>query len=143
MATSYATLDDIAAQWRTLTTAEQTKASALIPTASSIIKLEGAKYDVDTDALFSDDEDYALLLTAVTVSMVSRALSKSTTGEPMSQVTQSALGYSVSGTYTMPGRDLYLLNNEKADLGFKRKQRIGGFEIYDVTNQTDDSTATS
>ncbi len=138
----YTTINDVETLWRTLTSAEQTKASALITTASSIIRIEGKKVGKDTDDLFENDEDYSNMLTAVTVSMVSRAISKDTAGEPMSQVTQSALGYSVSGTYTMPGRDLYLLNNEKSDLGLSRRQRIGGIEFYGI-NQNGNDTVTS
>ena len=137
----YATISDVETLWRTLTLAEQTKATALLQKASSIIRIEAKKVNVDTDTLFNTDEDYANMLTAVTVSMVSRAISKDTSGEPMSQVTQSALGYSVSGTYTMPGRDLYLLNNEKADLGITRKQRIGGIEFYGINQANNDSAS--
>ncbi len=137
----YATISDVETLWRTLTLAEQTKATALLQKASSIIRIEAKKVNVDTDTLFNTDEDYANMLTAVTVSMVSRAISKDTSGEPMSQVTQSALGYSVSGTYTMPGRDLYLLNNEKADLGITRKQRIGGIEFYGINQVNNDSAS--
>lgn len=109
---SYATTDDIASIWRTLTTAETTKAATLIPIASSIIRKKGEKAGVNTDTLYAEDTDYALLLKMTVVSMVSRALNKDTAAAPMSQFTQSALGYSYTGTVLSPGQDLYLLNNE-------------------------------
>ena len=66
---------------------------------------------------------------SVVVDVVARALMTSTNTEPMTQVSQSALGYSVSGTYLVPGGGLFIKKSELARLGLRR-QRYGGIELY-------------
>ena len=61
--------------------------------------------------------------------MVARTLMTSTDNEPVTQESQSALGYTWSGTYLVPGGGLFIKNSELARLGLKR-QRYGGFELY-------------
>jgi hypothetical protein len=53
----------------------------------------------------------------------------STNSEPLSQFSQSGMGYSVSGTYLVPGGGLYIKKSELASLGLKR-QRMGVLDIY-------------
>ena len=53
----------------------------------------------------------------------------STNSEPMEQMSQSALGYSVSGTFLVPGGGLFIKKSELARLGLRR-QRIGVIDIY-------------
>ena len=43
----------------------------------------------------------------------------STTSEPMSQMSQSAGGYSVSGTYLIPGGGLFIKKSALARVGLK------------------------
>ena len=52
----------------------------------------------------------------------------STNAEPMIQSSQSAMGYSYSGTYLVPGGGLFIKKSELARLGL-RKQRIGVIEM--------------
>ena len=68
------------------------------------------------------DEDLAEVAKAVTVDTVGRVLNQSTTSEPFSQTTQSALGYSVTGTYLVPGGGTMLLNRDLKRLGLRRQQ---------------------
>ena len=60
---------------------------------------------------------------------VARALNTSTTAEPISQMSQSALGYSVSGTYLVPGGGLFIKKSELARLGLRR-QRYGVIDLW-------------
>lgn len=48
----------------------------------------------------------------------------STDKEPMSQFSESALGYSASGTFLVPGGGLFIKNSELVRLGIKNKQKI-------------------
>ena len=48
----------------------------------------------------------------------------------MTQYSQSALGYSVSGTYLVPGGGIFIKNTELKILGLKN-QRYGVIEFYD------------
>lgn len=67
----------------------------------------------------------------VTVSVTFRILRQSTEGEPMTQMSQSALGYSVSGTFAVPGGGIgnAIMDRDLKRLGLKRP-RIGTIELY-------------
>ena len=73
---------------------------------------------------------------SVTVDVAARTLMTSTDGEPLSQMSESALGYSVSGTYLVPGGGLFIKKSELARLGLRR-QRMGVREIYEIKGDTD------
>ena len=71
----------------------------------------------------------------VTVSAVSRILRQSTTGDAMTQESQSGLGYSWSGTYAVPGGGIgnAILPSDLKRLGLRRG-RIGIIDFYDPRN---------
>lgn len=68
---------------------------------------------------------------SVTVDVVARTLMTPTDETPMTQMTQSGLGYSVSGTYLVPGGGLFIKRSELARLGLRRQQ-IGVINLYDA-----------
>ena len=53
----------------------------------------------------------------------------STDQEPMTQMTESALGYSYSGSFLVPGGGLFIKDTELKRLGLKR-QRYGVIDPY-------------
>lgn len=129
---SYATINDVTVLYRALTSAEQTRAEALLPVVSDSLRMEAKKVGRDLDQMIDDDETGVLASVAksVTVDVLARVLMTSTNAEPMSQMSQSALGYSVSGTYLVPGGGLFIKKSELARLGLRR-QRYGVMEFYD------------
>lgn len=134
---SYATLQDvISISGATYTQAEQERINTLLPLVSDLIKAEGAKVGKDVDALIQADTAYCSVVKLVTVDVVTRVLRQSNTGEPMSQESQSALGYSWSGTYAVPGGGvtMSLMENEKRTLGFKT-QRYGSITLWPVKSK--------
>lgn len=124
----FATVDDVAALWRALSTAESTRATALLPVVSDSLRLEATKVGKDLDAM-AEDSAYANVLKSVTVDIIARTLMTATDQEPMTQTSESALGYSWSGSFLVPGGGLFIKNNELARLGL-RKQRYGVIEFY-------------
>lgn len=126
---NYATVTDLATMWRPLTTGESERASELIPAVCSALRLEAAKVNIDLDAQVTADADLAEVAKSVTVDVVARVLMSSTNSEPMTQYAESALGYSVSGTYLVPGGGIYIKSGELAKLGIRR-QRFGVIEWY-------------
>lgn len=127
----YATLEDVLTlSGATYTEAQQDRIEALLPLISDLIRTEGAKYGKDVDALV-EDSAYASVVKLVTVDVIARVLRESYEGEAMSQMSQSALGYSVSGTYAIPGGGISggLMENDKKRLGFKRQQ-IGSITLW-------------
>ena len=127
--TNYATVSDITSLWRALTPAETERAQALLPVVCASLRSEAKKRGVDLDAKIEADPDLALVAKSVTVDVVARTLMTSTDQEPMQQFSESALGYSQSGTFLVPGGGLFIKNSELARLGIRR-QRFGVIDFY-------------
>lgn len=125
----FATIQDITNLFRKLTPDETEKANALLPVVSDSIRQEAIKVGKDIDKMLENKEVLENVVKSVTVDVVARALMTSTDSEPMSQMSQSALGYSVSGTYLVPGGGLFIKKSELARLGLRR-QRFGVIELY-------------
>lgn len=125
----YASLTDIQRLFRPLTQAESERASALLPVVSASLRAEAKKVGKDLDVMLALDEDLVEVARSVTVDIVARTLMTSTNQEPMSQFSESALGYTVSGTFLSPGGGLFIKRSELARLGLRR-QRMGVLEIY-------------
>ena len=125
----YATVQDVQTLWRPLNAAEQTRAAALIPVICSSLRQEAAKVHKDLDALVAEDADLAAVARSVTVDVVARTLMTSTNQEPMTQYSEAALGYSVSGSFLVPGGGLFIKKSELTRLGLRR-QRIGVIDFY-------------
>ena len=128
---TYATLEDLAALWRPMTAAEQARASPLLEVVSASLDVEARKVGKDLSALVAADPALALVAKSVTVDVAARTLMTSTNQEPMTQFTQSAGGYSASGSFLVPGGGLFIKKSELARLGLRR-QRIGVIEPYAV-----------
>lgn len=125
---AFATIDDVILLWRPLQTQEIERAEELLKVVSDTLRYEAEKVGKDLDRM-AEKTVYKSVLKSVVVDVVARTLMTSTDQEPMTQMAESALGYSVSGTYLVPGGGLFIKNSELAKLGLKR-QRYGGFEPY-------------
>lgn len=126
---TFATIDDLQSLWRTLKFDERDRAEALLDVVSNSLRHESQKVGKDLDALISDNPVFASVVKSVTVDVVARTLMTSTDQEPMTQFNESALGYSVSGSYLVPGGGLFIKDSELKRLGLK-KQRFGARDIY-------------
>ena len=126
---NYATVQDVQDLWRTLSAAEQSRAEDLIPVICSSLRAEARKVGKDLDMMVEDDPDLAEIAKSVTVDVVARTLMTSTNQDPVSQFSQCALGYTVSGTYLVPGGGLFIKKTELARLGLRRQQ-IGVIDFY-------------
>ena len=131
---AFATVDDVARLWRELTDTEEERAAALLPVISDSLRQEAAKVGKDIDEMLEAGTLYENVLKSVVVDVTARALMTSTDSEPMTQYSQSALGYSVSGTYLVPGGGLFIKNSELARLGLKR-QRWGVLETWEADSE--------
>ncbi|HFI0109765.1 TPA: phage Gp19/Gp15/Gp42 family protein [Streptococcus suis] len=127
--TTFATVDDLQSLWRTLKLDEHDRAEALLDVVSNSLRHEAQKVGKDLDALISDNPIFASVVKSVTVDVVARTLMTSTDQEPMTQFNESALGYSVSGSFLVPGGGLFIKDSELKRLGLK-KQRFGARDIY-------------
>ena len=125
----FATISDITTLWRPLSTDETERAEALLPIVSDSLRHEASKVGKDLDQMIADDPVLANVAKSVTVDVVGRTLMTSTNSEPMVQTSESALGYSVSGTYLIPGGGLFIKKSELARLGLRR-QRMGVIDLW-------------
>lgn len=125
----FATVNDIIALKRPLTAEEQERATKLIPIVCDSLRYEAEKVGKDLDAMVEGSAHVASVAKSVTVDVVMRELMTTTEGEPMTQMSESALGYSVSGTYLVPGGGLFIKRSELKRLGLTR-QKYGVIEFY-------------
>lgn len=126
---SFASIEDMETLWRALTPEERDRAEALLPLVSDCLRYEAQKVGKDLDQMVAENSFLASVAKSVALDVTARMLMTSTNSEPMSQISQSALGYSVSGTYLIPGGGLFIKKSELARLGLRR-QRIGVIELY-------------
>lgn len=127
---NYCTIADINALWRPLSQSEETRAESLIEIVSASLREEARKVHRNLDEMVMQNPDLKVVAKSVTVDVVARTLMTSTNQEPMTQMSQAAGGYSVSGSFLIPGGGLFIKNSELARLGLK-KQRIGAINVYD------------
>ena len=137
--TPFATIEDMTGLWRTMSPEEKERAEKLLPVISDNLRYEAVKVGKDLDAMIKETPVLENVVKSVTVDVTARTLMTSTDSEPMSQMTQSALGYSLSGTYLVPGGGLFIKKSELARLGLRR-QRHGVMEIYDCDQGDNDNS---
>lgn len=131
MSEAFATVQDIIDLWRPLTTDEQTRAGNLLPPVSDTLRNEAKKVGKNLDTLVTEDETYSNVVKLVTVDVVARVLRQTTTGDAMTQESQSAGGYSWSGTYAVPGGGIAnaILYSDLKRLGLLNQQ-IGSVRLW-------------
>lgn len=130
MAASYASVQDVITLFRALEPQEVERAEALLPIVSDLLRQEAHKVGRDLDRMILLDPPLAAVARAVTVDAVGRVLRQSTTGEPVSQESQTALGYTWQGTYAIPGGGVAnaIMRNDLKRLGIYR-QRLGVIDL--------------
>lgn len=130
----YATVADVMDLYRPLTEEEAARVEAILPMISARLREEARKRGRDLDQMISDDEsgDLALVAKSVEVDITARYLMTPTAAPsygPMTQFTESAGGYSATGTFLNPGGGLFIKKSELAALGLRR-QKYGVVDIY-------------
>lgn len=127
---TFATIDDLENLWRKLKPDEPERAKQLLIIVSDSLREEAGRVGKDLDKMIDEKPPYFTnVVKSVTVDIVARTLMTSTDQEPMTQTTESALGYSWSGSYLVPGGGLFIKNTELSRLGLRR-QRYGVIDFY-------------
>lgn len=125
----FATIVDIAELWRDLKVNEINRAESLLVVVSDSLREEALKVGKDLDEMVEERPSYANIVKSVVVDIVARTLMTSTDQEPMTQMSESALGYSFQGSFLVPGGGLFIKKTELVRLGL-RKQRYGVIDFY-------------
>lgn len=123
MSKPFATTNDINEIWRQLKPQEEVRAEKLLELVSDSLRMEADKVGKDLDEMIKAKPYFLNVVKSVTVDVVARTLMTSTDSEPLSQESQSALGYTWSGTYLVPGGGLFIKKSELARLGLKGQRR--------------------
>jgi len=113
-------------------TEQQERIESLLEPVSNALRYEANRRGKDLDNMIEENQYYEDVVKLVTTDVIVRILRQTSTGEPMSQESQSALGYSWSGTYAIPGGGILasIMRNDLKRLGLLN-QKIGGIELYD------------
>lgn len=125
---AYCTVQDVIDLFRPLSQAEEARTEELIPVVTDALRLEAVKVEKDLDVL-AEDATYKDVLRSVIVDIVARILMTPTSGAPMSQYSESAGGYSVSGTFLNAGGGMFIKKSELSRLMLTR-QRFGVIETW-------------
>ncbi len=126
----FATIEDLIALWRPLKPNETARAEQLLLIVSDNLRVEAERFGKNLDEMVTKNAAYANVVKSVTVDIVARTLMTSTDQEPLTQFSESALGYSVSGSFLVPGGGLFIKKTELEKLGLLR-QRYGGINLYE------------
>lgn len=125
---NYATTQDVMKLWRNLTADEIARTEELLDVICDSLRYEAKKVHKDLDKMIEESPELANVARSVVVDVVARTLMTSTDQEPMTQYSESANGYSISGSFLVPGGGLFIKRSELARLGLRR-QIIGGFDV--------------
>lgn len=132
------TVDDVIDLFRPLEADEIDKAGHLLEIVEDQLLLRAHESGKDLDDMIENIPGYKNTFKSVVVDIVARNLMTPTSGEPMSSYSESALGYSFSGTFLNPGGGLFIKKSELIKLGFGR-QKIRGLELYGTYECNEDS----
>ena len=126
---NFATVEDVMNLYGSLNADQIAKVEQLLTYTSSYFRTLAKEYGRDLNQEVIDDEDMKNNAKLATCNVVIRELDKGNSS--LSQESQSALGYTWSGTYVNTGGGLSILNKDLNLLGLNR-QRIGMVDIYGV-----------
>lgn len=131
MANEFATVEDLNILWRPIEDDEKERVNTLLSLVSDCLRVEANKVGRDLDEMIDKTPALASVAKSVTVDVVRRYMNDNQDSVSMSQMSQSAGGYTVSGTFLVPGGGLFIKKNELARLGLRR-QRYGVIDLYDA-----------
>lgn len=120
----FATKEELAAYWRTLTTAEESRADVLLPMASNRLRLIAEDAGLDLDEKMAASEAYKSTLQWVVLEAVKRALQTPVDTPPVDTYAQTAGPYSENYKFTNPSGDLWFKRSELASIGLTGRQTL-------------------
>lgn len=126
---NFATVEDVMNLYGPLNADQLSKVEQLLAYTSSYFRTLAKEYGRNLNQEVIDDEDMKNNAKLATCNVVIRELDKGNSS--LSQESQSALGYTWSGTYVNTGGGLSILNKDLKLIGLNR-QRIGMVDIYGV-----------
>ena len=130
MADAFATVTDYQnLTGQTLTAEQQERVTSLLSVASDRLRQTALNNGSDLDLAIESGQVLENVVKSITVDIVARTMATPTDEAPVTQYSQSALGYTVSGTYLNAGGGIYIKQSELKALGLS-KQRYGFIDLY-------------
>lgn len=121
---AYATASDVMIlSGKNYTAEEIMRIDVLLPLISDALRAEAHRAGRDLDQMIEDYEPLGNTARLVAVDILIRVMRQSWEGNPMTQESQAGLGYSYSGTYSIPGGGgiaAAIMNNDLKRLGIKK-----------------------
>lgn len=108
-------------------------AQDMLPVVSDALRVEAKKVGKDLDKMIEDDPAFENVVKSVVADILFRYFATFNTGTPMTQMSQTAGGYTVSGSPLVPGGGLFIKKAELARLGLRR-QRYGVMDFYGLSD---------
>jgi hypothetical protein len=137
---SYATTTDVIAYRGSLSADEMERMDLILETCSAELRAIAKKSGKNLDEMIDDNEDLILMVKKGVVDASVNYLNSTISRDPiMSQYSQAAGGYSISGTLVNPGGAFYFPKKFLRDIGLA-VQKIGTIEVFDYgicNNRTD------
>ena len=124
---NFATVDDVIKLYGKLTAEQTDKVNELLGYVSNYFRSLAKEYNRDLDLEIAEDEIIKSNAKLATINVVCRELDKKNSS--LSQESQSALGYTWSGSYVNTGGGLSVLNKDLKLLGLN-KQKVGLIDVY-------------
>lgn len=135
MGNVYASVSDITAIGRTLSTQQEQAAEVLLTLASAMLRLEAANsYSASIDQMIADPvtgKDFALAVKMVVVQAVCRALDAAEESAAVQSSSESLGPYQYNYTYLNAGQMIYYKKSEMQQLGIARP-KVGWADLYGV-----------
>lgn len=121
---NYATVSDYLQLYdASISDTSQERLKMLLELASSLLREEAKQRGYNLERMIKKNPDKANVAKLVVLASVRRVMSKEEEeASNLQQFSQSAMGYTFSGTYFNPGDDLYFLKNELSRLGLTRQK---------------------
>lgn len=128
----FATVGDITSMFRELTPDEIDKAQNLLPVVSDALRAKvDIDYGKDLDKMIEGKSMLSNIAKMIVAETVVNMLDSSGSSTQLTQESQSALGYTWTGTYAVPKGGVYFKDSYLKLLGLKKRQKIGVIEPYD------------
>ena len=93
---NFAKIEDVEKLWRSLTEDEKERAKNLLPIVEDSLRMEADKVGKNLDRMIEEKSYLENVAKSVVVDVIARTLMTSTDAEPMTQRSESALGYSIA-----------------------------------------------
>lgn len=128
---SYATVDEVIEYRGALTPDAVTRLATILPACSAELRLIAKRMGKDLDQMIAEDEDIAIAVKKGVIDASVNYYNSTESKDPiMTQFSQAAGGYSISGTLTNPGGAFYFPKKFLKDIGLGN-QNVGVIEVFD------------